>query len=532
MSENSIPGDGEKKAQLQRENNDSVIGASSRRRVLGLFGSVGLGGLVGCTSDSEGDSEKSATIAIPSSVTRDGADTHGVIPYWTRVIEPLTWPDHELNVEPWLAEDWEQIDELTWEFYLREDVSFHNGEPLNAEAVMFSLRKMLTDQPWTTGWLRMEPENLKKIDDLTVEITNSEPIRMPRAFTHIWHSIQHPDTPPGWGGTIGTGPYKLEELEQDQFARVSAFEDYWQGTPNIDELTFRTIEDQGTRDLALEGGEVDISFDLSPSRYEKLQESEDRTGSTHPLITAVGLVFNNTRTPTDDVDFRKALNYAVSQEMVIEGALNGIGDPARGPVPSYVWWSAHDSLPAYDLDKDRARDLLENSDYNGETVTLVASSSPHRVNGPTNPQVSAEIVQEAAAKIDVDIEIRMMEQAAYSEAEASGEGGHMFQGSTVVIAAKPGDMIETFSVEDGPFEYEEEVLERVESLKGEGIATENRDDAKSKLSEAQHILMEEQVIMIPLYYKHYVLGRQKSVEGGDYHPTMRHSRFEDLEINN
>lgn len=521
----------------------------SRRRLLHLLGASGLAGLAGCSQTPEQGTEtgtdagteartagqKSATIAIPSSVTRDGAGTHGVIPYWTRIIEPLAWPDSEMNVTPWLAKSWEQTGEKKWVFTLRDGVEFHNGDKLDADAVLFSLRKMLTDQPWTKGWLRMTPGGVKKVEELTVEITNSKPMpRLPGALAHIWHSIQHPESPPGWGGTIGTGPYKLEELRQDQYAIVSPFDNYWGGTPNPRKLTFRTIKDQNTRDLALESGEVDIAFDISPSQRNELDDSDKLRAEVQPLTSSVRLLFNNTEPPTDDIKLRKALNFAVSQEAVIDGALSGIGEPARGSIPSILWWSAHDSLPEYGPDKAKAKDLVDRSDYDGETVHLVSSSSPHRVNGPTNPKFTAQIVQQAAADIGVNVEIRMMEQAAFSKAEETGEGGHMFQGHSYTIAAKPGDFINDFvgegTTSPGPQEFDKEVKERLNAILDEGISASTNEAAKRAFSEAERILVVEEVIMVPLYYKHYIVGQDDGIEGAVYHPTMRHSRFENMTI--
>lgn len=550
MTQNESPPYRDTATESSRISNSRVVPRTpSRRRLLHLFGAGGVAGLAGCASntgrgteagtesgtetatDPDADEKESLTIAIPSSVTRDGASTHGVIPYFTRITEPLTWPDSKLNVNPWLAEEWEQTGKKTWEFYLRDDVTFHNDDPLNADAVLFSLRKMMTDQPWTKGWLRMTPEGIKKVDDHTVAITTSKPIRLPRAFTHIWHSIQHPDSPPGWGGTIGTGPYKLEELKQDQFATVSAFDNYWRGTPKTKTLTFRTITDQNTRNLALESGEVDVAFDISPSQYKEIKDAQKLRAKIQPLITAIILVFNNTNPPTNDIKLRKALNYAVSQKAVVEGALNGVGEPATGLIPPIVWWSAHDSLPEYGPDKAKAKDLVEQSDYDGETVRLVSSNSPHRVNGPTNPKFAAQIVQQAAADIGVNVEIRTMEQAAFSKAIETGEGGHMFQGNTVVIAALPGDMLERYTVEGGPYTYEKDVLERIESLISKGTSTKNREEARTALAKAQRILVAEEVIMVPLYYKHYVVGEVTGVKGSVYHSTMRHSRFENMVSN-
>lgn len=159
----------------------------SRRQLLHLFGAGGVIGLAGCFAGNEASEEaetatdtgtgtgtgtetgkelqESATIAISMDITGDFYDIWGgVSPYYTRINEPLVWPTPDLKIKPWLATDWSATDENTWVFKLREDVMFHNGEVMNADAVIFSISEFIKEEPYVgTNMLKLKPEGLKRL---------------------------------------------------------------------------------------------------------------------------------------------------------------------------------------------------------------------------------------------------------------------------------------------------------------------------------------------------------------------------------
>lgn len=520
---------------------------TSRRRLLRILGAGTAVGLAGCSAndgagtDTEtgtgtgtgtgSELQQSATIGIPQNVTIEGWEVFGVSPYWHRMLEPLTWCSPKFKAQPWLAKDWKATDEKTWEFYLRDDVTFHNGDPLNADAVIFSLKRILTDVPWADymkSFTQLKPEGLKKIDDLTVEMNNTEPFpNLPERLTHLFYAIQHPDSSKNkkWGGVIGTGPYKEKELKPKDKLTVSAYGDYWQGPPQMEELTFRSITDQNTRALALTGDKLDAGLKLSPSQFETLNSAKQTKAVAQPTPWTGLLHFNNTKSPTDDIKLRRALNYAVSQKEIIEGALSGIGDAARGPVPTMVWWSAHDSLPEYGPDKAKAKQLVKESDYNGETLKIVSSSQPEVAE---NPKLAAQIFQQQAKNVGVNVEVKMMESAAFSDAENTGEGGHIFQSGSFSSHALTYDLLRQYTskgYESRPYTFTDEVQNKIDSLFKNGRITQEPQKTKEALGKIQQIIVKEEAIMIPMYYKRWVIGTRSNVAEFNWHPLKRYQRM-------
>lgn len=537
----------------QREASSHKNTSTSRRRILHLLGAGGVVGLTGCSADSGGEGTKTtgtstdtatntgkelqprATIAIPSNPTQDWHTVYGVTPYWHRMLEPLTWCTPDLKAKPWLATDWKRTGEKTWEFYLREDVTFHNGDPLTAEAVVHSYKKFLTGTPFNDywqEWSQLQPGGIEKVDDKTVKFTNSSPFpNLPERLTHLVWGVQHPESAKNqkWGGVIGTGPYKFKSIKHDKRVTVSSYDNYWKSSPKMEELTFRWFKDRNTRALALMGGEVDVGMTLSPSSFKRIEKANKTNATAQEEPRTAIMNFNNTKSPTDDVKLRKALNYVVSQKKVIDGALSGIGTPAKGLIPPMIWYSAHDSLPAYGPDKAKAKQLVNESKYNGETLKLL-SSTEGRVT--ENPELAAQIVRQQAKEVGVDIEIKMLEPGAYSKAESKGKGGHIFQQGVFTAHALSYDLFidYTTSWQKHPFSFDKEQAEKLDSLHHTATTADTPKEAKEAFGKLQRIIVEDLAIMIPLYYKKYIMGTDAKVKSFDWHPIKRYNQWEKLEL--
>lgn len=539
MSKQVSPAEDGQRNESSQQNN------TSRRRLLHFLGASAIAGLAGCSAgnktstETATDTEKgaetgkelrqSATIGVRMPVANgvEGRFNYdnwgGVAEYYTRIFEPLTWATRDLKVKPNLATEWRATGEKTWEFDIRDGVTFHNGKPLNAEAVVFSLKKMLSLYDYVPKWSKTKPEGVRKVDDMTIEVENTRPYPgFPGHMTHLNFVIQHPDRT--MGNPIGTGPYKFEEKEKGHHLTVSAFEDYWADTPQMKELTYRVIPDRNTRALALEGDRIDLGMELPTSQFEAINKSDNTVAVSQTRPKPVWLTFENTK-PTTDIKLRKALNYAISQKKVVEGSQNDIGVPARGPVPNIVWWSMHDSLPKFGPNKAKAKTLVEESSYNGETLQLLAESDSQ----VPSPKLIGQIVQQQAKDVGVDIEVKMMGGGAYNKAEKNNEGNIYltedsipFAGSLYIFNLDP-----TRNYLKG-FEGFKDV-EKVRSLAAKGLEAKKREVKKDALGEAQQILMKNAYI-VPLFYEKYVNGKDKNFGKYAFHPFPTNQAWENLKF--
>jgi len=251
------------------------------------------------------------------------------------IFDPLVTRDVENRVQPYLAQSLEPNEDFTlWTLTLRPGVEFHDGTPLDAEAMKTMFDDYLTaDGANTAGALR-DVEAMDVVDDLTVTYTLSRP------------NAAFPDVlvgPAGWPFSptaaaelgdafgdqpVGTGPFKFVSWQRDGAFVVERNEDYWQeGLPYLDEITFRPIPDEETRATSLESGDVDAVQSVRLSAFL------DRVRQIPDIEIALGLsngggniMFNTTEPPMDDVRVRQALAYAIDQEAVVDVVAGGAAD--------------------------------------------------------------------------------------------------------------------------------------------------------------------------------------------------------------
>ena len=251
------------------------------------------------------------------------------------VFDPLMTRDVDNEPQPYLAESLEPNDDFTvWTLKLRPDVEFHDGTPLDAEAMKTIFDDYLTvDGANTQGALR-DVESMDVVDDLTVTYSLSQPNA---AFADILAG------PAGWPFSptaaaelgdafgdqpVGTGPFKFVSWQRDGAFVVERNENYWQdGLPYLDEITFRPIPDEETRATSLESGDVDAVQSVRLSAFL------DRVRDIPDVEIALGLssgggniMFNTTEPPMDDVRIRQALAYAIDQQAVVDVVAGGAAD--------------------------------------------------------------------------------------------------------------------------------------------------------------------------------------------------------------
>lgn len=525
--------------------------AVTRRAVLGASGIAGLASIAGCANNPEGsatddvysensDTESSAdettaapangsaTIALSSDPTGGYWQVYGgVTPYYTNILEPLIWVTDEMQLEPWLATEWEATSETTWEFSLREDVLFHNGEKLTPDHVVWSFEQVLAEWSYAPGWLHLESGSISAVDASTVEFETTDPFpAFPGTIAHNMVAIQHPDRSRENNEPIGTGPYRVTERKESQYIRTTAFGDYWNGDASLDELTFSVITDPNTRALSLRNHEVDIAFEPPKSRVETLQNNDQIDVNTRLSPGAVYVGCNIHKAPMDDPKLRRALNYATSQSDLVETVLSGIGTPAKGPVAESIFWSAHEKLPGYDQDMETASRLVEESTYDGETIRFALSNQ--QVDG----ELLAQALQQWYEEIGVDIEIQVAEDASFEDTVRAGEPHLILESSGTNSGAADYLIYETFHSEGDVNErlYNEagtgiyNLGAEIDRLIEQGFQTGDSEEKEQQYERALETIM-EQAVVVPINYSEYIVATTTNVSGIDLRPIPEMVRW-------
>jgi len=351
--------------------------------------------------------------------------------FWPLVYDQL-WimgpaPDYE--VLPMLATSWETEDGITWTFYLREDAVFHDGVPVTAEDVAFTIENLPNADPaWAFTDIITEPGSVKVIDDYTVEFTLEQSIgtRWPAAYwapilpKHIWEPYTDDMLSFSNDEAIGSGPFKLKEFQPAQYVWFEANEDYWGGRPYLDEVVFRTYGSEDAQYMALKSGEADMIGYLGCSAVaaEDFIGLEDMEVIVSPGIGLQWLSFNLYKdTPLQDLEVRKAIMYGIDRDRVIEMAFLGYAQTADSFI--YPEVAEHNpNLPQYAYDVDLANEILDNAGYLDSDGDGMRDDLTFELLAPsdwTDELKAATLIKEQLAEIGIDISLTVLDLDTYYE---------------------------------------------------------------------------------------------------------------------
>lgn len=302
------------------------------------------------------------------------------------IYEGLLRYDEKLDPHPLLATSWNRSDDgLTYTFKLKPDVKWHDGKPFTADDVVFSVDKFLrkTHARLRSGLAALD--TVRAVDPLTVEFKLKYPFgpfismfetgTMPMVPKHIYENTDFA-TNPANANPIGTGPFKFKEWVRGSYIQLVANEAYHtKGEPVVQSLYFHVVPDAASRAAAFESGKVDIVpggavefFDVA--RLSKLPGAAVTTKGWEFYSPHSWLVLNNRKAPFDNVKFRQAVMYAMNRDAMTKVAWQGFAKTAAGPFNSHVKF-ASDNVTKYPHDLDKAKSLLKEAGYKGETVKLL-----------------------------------------------------------------------------------------------------------------------------------------------------------------
>jgi peptide/nickel transport system substrate-binding protein len=331
------------------------------------------------------------------------------------VVERLIYMEEDGSLTPMLAESWESNDDGTvWTFNIRQGVEFHDGEPLNAEAVATNLQRFVNpDVGAAYAFLLGTVEEIEAVGEYELQLSLSQPFAP--ILSHLSHSFIGIVSPAQLEGLapedtieepIGTGPYEMVEWSRGESITVEVNEDYWGDTPSIPTVVFEFIPESSAQIVALETGEVDAMMRVPPQEVERLEDAEGIEVVRESSVRTIYIGFNNLEEPFTDVRVRRALNYAVNKEEIVNGLFEGF-TVADAPIVPAVF--GHESVGPYEYDPERARELLAEAGYpDGFEMTI------HHPTGryPLDATV-AEVIQDQLSEVGIDASLETREWSSY-----------------------------------------------------------------------------------------------------------------------
>ncbi|WP_432563600.1 ABC transporter substrate-binding protein [Kineococcus sp. SYSU DK003] len=407
-----------------------------RRTVLAATAAAGLPVLASCSYGPVDDGEVSAASGETGTVTiAQGVDPTTMDPLQQRetstanvlqhLYDPLVRRNREdpTVYEPALAEEWTQVDDTTWEFGLRQGVTFSDGTPFTAAAVKYTVDYLIGEITGDPALLSANFASLsgaEVVDDFTVRLTTSSPApllmpRLPGLFI-VKEGAVDSDPEALAGNPIGTGPYTLEAWDRNAQVVLRAREDHFGTTPAISTVVFQTVPDAAARIAGLNAGSLDIVTNLAPDNASEVEAAGTAALAKVPSARIASVWLDTlTAGPLADPRVRLALNHAVDVQTIIDTVMGGYGTRVATFIPDY--FTGHDSANeplAYD--PARARELLQQAGHgDGFDMQMMVPSGRY----PFAEQV-AQAIQSYVGDVGVRLSLEVVDFGVFSDATNSG----------------------------------------------------------------------------------------------------------------
>ena len=441
-------------------------------------------------------------------------------------------PNQEL--EPGLAVSWKPLDDTTWEFKLRQGVTFHDGSPFTADDVVFTLERAanVPDSPSGFGIYTKAVASTKVVDDYTIHLITAAPYPL---LPNDISTVKIVSREKGTGATtadynsgkaaIGTGPYKFTSYTPGASIVVQRADNYWGEKATWDKVTLRPITNSASRVAALLSGDVDVIEAVPTADIKQLKSNAsvslsqgvsnrviylhiDSDKDVTPMVTAKdGKEIKN---PFKDVRVRKAISMAINRQAIVDRVMEGVGLPAGQLLPK-GFFGVNPAIDVPKYDPEGAKKLLTEAGYkDGFKLTL---------HGPAGRYINdAQVVQAVAqmlSRIGIETAVETMPPSTFFGRASKLEFSLMLVGwgSGTGEASSPlKSLLATFNRERGMGASNRGRWSNAEFDKTLDQALVTVDDAAREklLQKATEIAMNE-VGLIPLHYEVSTWGVKKGL---------------------
>ena len=323
--------------------------------------------------------------------------------------ETLVKYSDTMEIEPWLAKEWENVDELTWKITLQDNVKFSSGRDMDAEAVKECLEHLTENHERAKNDLKIDS---MEADGQILTIHTSEP--KPALLNYLgdpYGCIIDVDAGFDDGIVAGTGPYIAVDCQSDDHLTLVKNEDYWNGTPKIDELTIRTITDGSTLANALQSGEIQAAYGMAYESYPLFENDAYTFSQISTSRCFFGKMNFDESSVCADPAVRKAIAMGIDKENFVATLLEGNGYVANGVFPEGSAFGG-DKVTTETYDPEGAKEVLEAAGWkdtdgdgirekDGKKLTVRWLTYPSRQELP----LLAESAQATLKDIGIDVDI-------------------------------------------------------------------------------------------------------------------------------
>lgn len=345
----------------------------SRRRFIQLGGAAAALPLFGGLAVAAPDGSKTLTIAANANLTvlnptLPAATGNAFQTFYYAYLDPFRPQAPDLTYGPGIVTEWGWNKDFTKvRLVVRDGVVWHNGDPLTAEDVAWSLDR--AGKPENKNPLRFVWASLGnfQVDGsvVTADVVRFEPtifdwLGFLGAFVLPKKHIEKVGVEGYENEPVGSGPFIVDKFERNSFLRLTANDKYWGGRPAFDTLIFKFVPDAANRVAQVESGSADLTYNIPFEEYDRLRKKPGLEG-TATLVTNCGVLFITNKDAMLDPNVRKAAHHAIDKQAIVDRLLRGYGHPiSTMEAPEYAAYDPSITVP-YDL--DLAKKLLAASGY-------------------------------------------------------------------------------------------------------------------------------------------------------------------------
>ncbi len=438
---------------------------------------------------------------------------------YRNIYDNLVTRDSAGTIVPQVATEWNAINDTQVEFTLRDDITFHDGTPLTAADVVFSVKRIINPEfrspqlgqfSKITDAVANGPHSVTLTTDGPYPVLLAQLVKLsivPKAYAEQVGDEQLNLNP------MGSGPYKFKEWRKGVKVVLERNDDYWRGTPPFATVEFAAVPDAATRIADLRTGKADLIVGLNPDDALQLQGTGGVEVRSAPTERVGYLMMNNQAGPLTDKKVRQAVAHAIDRQLIIDALLGGYSQ-----VTNQLLTPAHfgyiDGLEWYPYDPEKAKALLAEAGH-GDGVELEIITAP-----PFDQRI-IQAMQQQLADVGVTLKISMSDMSTFlgrRRADPDGFGDTVFGRWSCACQDADGVLYAMFHSDSVWSKYANPELDKYLEA---GRSTLDEEERLAAYREAHRIIYEN-APSIPLYQAAAIYGANSALK---WSPTANESVF-------
>ena len=451
------------------------------------------------------------------------------------------YPDRpgRVNMKGKLAESWEVDPNSQWvRFKLREGVKSNWGNELTAEDVVWTWHRKLglgAIGGFFTNTISLTREDQIVAEDkyvVSINLDHPNPLLLklqPNLYSPIYDSTKcmeagGADDP--WAteflknDTAGYGPYRIDQLTRGAQAVFKGRDDYYRGKPAMETVIMREVPTSANRAQLLQGGAVDIAQYLQPLELVQLANAPGVSVDTIPATFMLWIELNAKIPPFDNIDVRRAMNFAFPQEQVLSTVFQNLASPLTGCMPDIYPGFNADYWEYGTQDLDQARELLKGAGYGDGFETVLAYDASQ-----ATQETTAILFQSALREIGVSLQLKKIPAATFYNNVSERKQPMIFYYDSP-WCPDPGYSMNLYFHSKSFINYSNYENARVDELIDGAAQTGDMDARLAAMDEVQQIVMREAPWVFGAF-TNYSMARRSDIKGWTYY-TSNNIRFQDF----